>query len=388
MFLMLLTETWLRNHLDAEIQIENYTVFRADRNRPKKKYGRNSGGVEMYIRNDLAAMSEIVLEYSTGVIEALVLKIRSLNMLVCLIYRQPNDAAGGNESTSAQFIELLQALTEEINSLSSPIPTLVIAGDLNLPHAEWPACEAGPGASVDERRMIDMMREFAYQHFLLQIVSKPTHRAGNVLDVILTNSSDLFPTVEVVPSYPISSHHLVKCAMLTNGGNSHESYSRSENTGFDAVNLYSDKTDWQKIKTEISDINWQFEFQDKSPDEMLSLVIGTCEQLVLTYAPKRKKKGSKRTAPPRHRKILMRKRTKLRKQYLSVSSPTRSASIQESLVQVERQLHESYKEQETYEEQKAVEAIKQNPKFFFAYARNRGVVKHQLARCKMKRGPA
>ena len=149
MFLMLLTETWLRNHLDAEIQIENYTVFRTDRNRPKKKYGRNSGGVAMYIRNDLAAMSEIVLQYSTGVIEALVLKIRSLNMLVCLIYRQPNDAAGGNESTSAQFIELLQALTEEINSLSSPIPTLVIAGDLNLPHAEWPACEAGPGASAD-----------------------------------------------------------------------------------------------------------------------------------------------------------------------------------------------------------------------------------------------
>ena len=375
MSFMFLTETWLRNHLDAEIKIENYTVFRADRNRPKKRYGRNSGGVAIYVRNDIAAMSEIALEYSTGVIEALVLKIRSLNMLVCVIYRPPNDVAGGNESTSAQFTELLQALTGEINTLPSPLPTILIAGDLNLPHAEWPACEAVLGAPADERRMIDLMREFAHQYFLLQIVSKPTHRAGNILDVILTNSSDLFPTIEVVPSYPISSHHLVKCEMITNRANSHQSYSHTENTAFDNVNLYSEKTDWPKIKTGIANKDWQSEFEDKSTDEMFCLLISTCEQLVSTYTPKRKRKGSKRNPIPRHRKILMRKRTKLRKQYLNVSSPTRSAAIQEMLVEVERKLQESYKAQETYEEQKAVEAIKENPKFFFSYARSRGVVK-------------
>ena len=43
LFLML-TETWLRNHLDAEVKINSYTIFRTDRNRPKKKSGRNSGG--------------------------------------------------------------------------------------------------------------------------------------------------------------------------------------------------------------------------------------------------------------------------------------------------------------------------------------------------------
>ena len=43
-----ITETWLDNSVsDAEINIENYTVVRRDRNR-------NGGGVCVYIRNDFA----------------------------------------------------------------------------------------------------------------------------------------------------------------------------------------------------------------------------------------------------------------------------------------------------------------------------------------------
>ena len=372
----MLTETWLRSQLDAEIKIDNYSVFRADRNRPKKRYGRNSGGVAIYVRNDIAAKAEISLEYSSGVIEALALKIPSLNMLVSLIYRQPNDAAGGNISTSAQFSELLQTLTGEINSLSSPEPTIVIAGDLNLPHAKWPACEAGPGSTADEKQMISLMQEFANQHFLMQMVTEPTHRAGNVLDVIFTNASDIFPKIEVLPSYPISSHHLIRCAILTNGEDRNQSLSNLNHTCFDSVNLYSEKTDWTKIKTEIANKDWQSDFENKSPDEMLHSLIDTCEQIVVAHAPKRKRKSKAIRSPvPRQRKILMRKRTRLRKQYQKASSATRKTSTQKMLENVERQLQDSYKEQESFEERKAVEAIKKNPKFFFAYARKKGVIK-------------
>ena len=42
---IMLTETWLKEHVDAELSISNYTLNRVDRNRQKKRRGRNSGGV-------------------------------------------------------------------------------------------------------------------------------------------------------------------------------------------------------------------------------------------------------------------------------------------------------------------------------------------------------
>ena len=68
---IMLTETWLRDHLDAEINIPDYTIFRSDRCRPKKRRGRNSGGVAIYLRNDVASNAEVLLNFSSGVIEAI-----------------------------------------------------------------------------------------------------------------------------------------------------------------------------------------------------------------------------------------------------------------------------------------------------------------------------
>ena len=49
-----LTETWLGNHLEAELNIDGYKILRKDRDRLKSKYGRLSGGVAIYIKEDLA----------------------------------------------------------------------------------------------------------------------------------------------------------------------------------------------------------------------------------------------------------------------------------------------------------------------------------------------
>ena len=43
-----LTETWLQSHTDAELNIDNYRLFKSDRVRPRTK-GRLSGGVALYI---------------------------------------------------------------------------------------------------------------------------------------------------------------------------------------------------------------------------------------------------------------------------------------------------------------------------------------------------
>ena len=68
---MAMSETWLHNHKDGEINVNGYTLFRSDREREKARRGRASGGVALYVRDDLAATMEPVLVFSNGVNEVL-----------------------------------------------------------------------------------------------------------------------------------------------------------------------------------------------------------------------------------------------------------------------------------------------------------------------------
>ena len=158
MQLILLTETWLREHLDAEVSIPNFTIFRCDRERARKRRGRNSGGVAMYIRNDIASNTEVLLHFSNGVIEALCVHVHQLNLVLCTVYRQPDDITGGNRSKAAEFSTFMASLSEVIESLPSPTPSILIGGDFNLPKAAWPSCTPMVGASAEERLMISTLR--------------------------------------------------------------------------------------------------------------------------------------------------------------------------------------------------------------------------------------
>ena len=61
-----LTETWLNEHKNAELLINGYTLFRQDRRRERCRRGRNSG-VAVYMKNDIAADMETVINFSNGV---------------------------------------------------------------------------------------------------------------------------------------------------------------------------------------------------------------------------------------------------------------------------------------------------------------------------------
>ena len=49
-----LTETWLRDHLDAEVNVDVYKLFRQDRVRVRfNRKGRDGGGTACYLKNYL-----------------------------------------------------------------------------------------------------------------------------------------------------------------------------------------------------------------------------------------------------------------------------------------------------------------------------------------------
>ena len=148
-----LTETWLRDHLDAEVNVDGYKLFRQDRIRVRfNNKGRDGGGTACYLKNDLAAATDTIINFSNGAVEVLGLHIKTKNLVLIIVYRQSNNK--NHRSTHIHFREALDKLHDVFMHLPNPTPDIIICGDFNLPHVVWPEGNLKLGASTDEQLMV------------------------------------------------------------------------------------------------------------------------------------------------------------------------------------------------------------------------------------------
>ena len=182
-----LTETWLSsNHNEAELEIDGYKIYRKDRNREKAKQGRYSGGVAFYLRNDIAPLFKPLFEFSNGVNEALLLYSEDLNILLGIIYRQPTNPQ--HKSDAPELIELISSIVSKIEDIKGCTPDMFICGDFNIAHTTINNIYK-PTASCNGS-LLKILDDFIIHLNLNQIVHKPTHTNGNILDFLLTNNPD------------------------------------------------------------------------------------------------------------------------------------------------------------------------------------------------------
>jgi len=94
--------------------------------------------------------------------------INNLISVICLIYKPSNHS----EQYDTSLLSYFHSLNSSIN--------LLIIGDLNLPDVNW---NTYSGNST----VLNTYAEMLYDLNLMQLITCPTHTAGNTLDVILTN---------------------------------------------------------------------------------------------------------------------------------------------------------------------------------------------------------
>ena len=84
-----LTETWLHEHKEAEVHIDDYTLYRKDRplRREIGSRGRHVGGVALYIDSSWLPDSKEVLGYSNSVVDVLAIHSKKENVLIVVLYR-------------------------------------------------------------------------------------------------------------------------------------------------------------------------------------------------------------------------------------------------------------------------------------------------------------
>ena len=374
-----LSETWLHNHPEAELHIDNYTIFRSDRNRQKtSKRGRHGGGVAIYLRNDIASTSETLLQYSNGVVDITAVHSKSENIVISTIYRQPDDSAHNRPSTSAEFEPALRALQNAILGLDG-MPDIMIGGDFNLPHVSWPDCTPHQGCPRDERVMADTLHNFSNELLLSQIISKPTHYQGNTLDLVLTNCMDMINDHEIQPTALSISHHYMinvftqyKAPLQPEKKPSHPRLSP-----LDYHNFHSKDTNWNNIRASLGQTNWEEILNEKSTSEILEIIYEKTLETTKENVPLRNE-TKKITKQKRIRMNLARKRRRINKQYQKATSQIRKERLYKELIQIEVKLQRLQRDSEEYQEKKACEAVKRNSKYFFSYAKKKRKVKSMV----------
>ena len=84
--------------------------------------------------------------------------------------------------------------------------------------------------------------------------------------------------------------------------------------------------------------------------------------------------GQKRSKVERHCRSLTKRRRKITKKLLHINSQIRKAKIKE----IEKKLQKSFKDSKQFAENKAIESIKKNSKYFFSYARKKSKIKTKI----------
>lgn len=223
------TETWLgENIYDAELGTSNYQIFRCDR---KNK----GGGVLIAVHKSIRSI-QLTIEYN---IEAVMVELESYLAVLC-IYAQPNCST----EYFHDLLACLHSLPEDKN--------ILVTGDFNIPEIHW---EALSGGGVRSTEFCDCI----FEKNLVQLISEPTHRMGNILDLVLSNQPERICNLWLDTDTP-SDHYLItfelprKKIVTRNSQGSKQvfCYSRADMLGLDDFLFLSDFSSMLQLDIENS----------------------------------------------------------------------------------------------------------------------------------------
>ena len=386
-----LTETWLYGHKEAEVHIEDYTIYRKDRplRRAIDSRGRHVEGVALYINSSWLPDSREILGYSNSVVDVLAIYSKRENILIAVIYRQPENVTAEDafRSTCRDFVEPLRRLGEAIEKYSNTETEIQILGDFNMPKADWDLGTHKEGAKLDERMLVVNAQELCDRLLLQQIITIPTHRQGNTLDLVFTNKPEQIHS-QWARDTALSHHYLVtvNSIQLENLGSPQEKTNNEEQEyGFHMLDLQNKQIDWKGLGKSYK-TDWRKLIVGKTKEEAVKSFQDHCVKITYEHVPKKLgKPGGRKRRIPRDRRILMRRRTKLDKRILN--NPLRE-KLKEERIEIERKILASHRSERKRKEEKAIAACKNNRKFFFSYAKGLSKVRQNVGPIIDKNGEA
>ena len=371
-----LTETWLKPFVsDAQISIPQYNVIRADR------ISRSHGGALLYIHTDLPATNISVFsdEYCSSVICTL----NSIDTIVASIYRPP-------DAPFSSFKAMMSAIqTYVTNANAVKQRATILAGDFNFPNIAWDTTTVTPFLSRDANSSAQFLLNFLQENFMSQYVSTPT-RYNNILDLVISDSDRLIHHIVVEPTN-LSDHDIVRVTLPFNpkappepdipsfDPNSFRSLDIHK-ANYDQINSHLEKTDWDSLKNSCSAADFP------------NLLYRTTFQACALFTPVKVVSPPELSKPARFRRTISRRKRKLnpRLKALQLHQPNSHAiqKLKYELNTIQLKMKESIYSQLKFQESKVIQSIKDNPRFFFSFAKQKSKVKSSIGPLLMQTGPS
>ena len=132
------------------------------------------------------------VKYSNSICDLLIMYLHHSSLIIILIYRPPSPP-------TIEFIDIILKVKSYIMSLTSPLPNIIMLGDINLPNIDWSCPDIGcPIASP--------LTDIAGLLFLNQQINEPT-RKHNILDIFFC-PDDLINSVITTDTF-LSDHRII-----------------------------------------------------------------------------------------------------------------------------------------------------------------------------------
>ena len=159
----------------------------------------------IYLRNDL--IGQLVVSHSNNMCETLVVKLKTLNMILVCVYRPPNATLKAFDET----LSVVQKAIDDVTDADPKVKDVLIFGDFNLPFISWPKGEIyqkDVARKSDEKQQAANLLNFVDRNFLENYVKTAT-RGRNILDLVFTNNHLLINNYRTTINKKLSDHYLL-----------------------------------------------------------------------------------------------------------------------------------------------------------------------------------
>ena len=303
---LIFNETWLKKSiLDNEILPDNYKVFRIDRSAKShpwdpdqpKKFRKNGGGVLIAHRTDLniSSVKFTKLKVKAELLSVIFKTTTGKKICISTFYR-----------VGTLGLENFQEFERHFKTLASnkKLNRHILIGDFNFHEVSWPdghtSCEL-------QHKFLDFLTSDLGH---TQLISNPTHKSGNTLDLIFTNIPALIKNVKILDQNELclSDHFGVKFNVDMKVKFKDSPKTKSYNYR---------KANWVRLNNSLRQVNWRAVLDSSDPHTAWPRFKAILSNLCDSCIPKKTIKS--RFQPPwfdsradkiRDKKELWRKRAK------------------------------------------------------------------------------
>ena len=284
--IIIVCETWCNAMVSSDIlNIDGYNIdnnLRKDRTDTTNGAG---GGIIVYSKIGLNILESNLSSDFNQFSAFNIIQENGEDINIITTYRPP--------STNAENTQKLCDIVEQMNM------NAILIGDINLPGIKW----QNNTSDSKGRKFF----ETVINNNAVQLVDKPTHKAGETLDLVITKNEEIVLDVEVIDNLSKSDHNMILVELTANNA--------TKTTTTEKIYDWN-RADMEKLRNEFKSTNWNEIFMNKTATEMWTEFTTILNNIQEKYVPLKLRRSNNRPSWMNQKLLrLIRKKKRLYKKF-------------------------------------------------------------------------